>query len=735
MSFVLCLTGMLTLFTGCTDKTKTEDRAEPERQDKANPSGVVVPQLEDPEADIQRLDELPEVPTREGTNTFIQRTKEPTGLDENLAIHTRLPAPANESLKDSLIRVMGTRESPVLLFRSDVLEEMGVIARSPGPDFFTSLSRFDAEKEVTRRFENEALLAKGVFGDTTEDTVVFEGLSPTKRIRGELFNKDLFEMGDAVAGKLCSRTPASTWAAWEKSLLITADEVVADPFRTWNACTQWGTPGGAWTFAHLIRQMAANSGMSAETFTLRWLETWLNEQVINGDKVAHRQFIFPRVIQPWATASGATATLVTDSSGRLRVSLVGALNLDMAPLALRAIVNRTDMGRTTKGLMNYGGTISAQPVDAGELRFIFAVQIGLGETGCSESEFTVIIEYGVPIKGCGPVVSWARSWLDLSTFTSFDAAYLNALELLTERVVKANVAPGKGNGSALNQLRTNEVSLQPRYGGWELREFTLSKEVPSSNSDIPTNGPLRPHTVAQSPDDDVYDASSSVEVDDYVRNAVLPSVPFGSGPAPGPCSSSYTVPFRYLGQDFRGGNSLVPPEFWRAFTINPWNHQELCARHQFSLNTCQGCHSKDTATDFTHVKPAGGTPAALSRFLTGGGPGGFLSVRDSQFPGSGYRWRFADLDRRWRRLNELAMCTSCGKSAVFKSEFLDAIVSRTGVLPIDPVGPLEEESPFEAGPIKDLETVKAIFDLRKNFVSDFRDETLDTIRPAESITH
>ncbi|NVJ20340.1 MULTISPECIES: hypothetical protein [Myxococcus] len=722
---------MLTLFTGCTDKTTAEDRSEPARKDKANPGEPA----EDPEAELQRLDDLPEAETRKVTNTFIQRTKSPTDLEENLAIHTRLPPPANESLKDSLIRVMGTRESPVVLFRSDVLEEMGVISKSPGPEFFTSLSLFDEEHELARRFENEELLAKGVFGDTTEDTVVFEGLSPTKRIKGELFEQEVFRQGATVAGALCARTPRSSWAAWEKSLLITAEEVVADPFRTWNACTQWGTPGGAWTFAHLMRQMAANSSMSPEQFTLRWLETWLNEQVINGDKVAARTFIFPRVIQPWATASGASATLVTDATGRMRVVLSGALDLDMAPLALRAIVNRTDMGRTTKGKSGYGGTTTAEPVDAGELRFVFAVQMGLGETWCSESEFTVIIEYGVPINGCGPVVAWARNWLDLSTFASFDYNYLNALEKLTRRVVTANAAPKKGNRSALNQLRTNEVSLQPRYGGWELREFTLSVEKPASNSDTPANGPLRPHTVAQSPDDDVYDSNSSLEVDDYVRNVVLPTVPFGSGPAPGQCTSNYTVPYRYLGQDFRGGNSLVPPDFWRAVSINPADTREVCARHDFSLNTCQGCHSKDTATSFTHVKPTGGIPAALSRFLTGGGPGFFLSVRDTQFPGSGYRWRFADLDRRWRRLNELALCTSCTKTAVLKSELLDRIAEIAGVLPIDPVGPVDGDEPFKPGPIKDRETVKAIFDLRKEFASEFRDETLDTIRPAESITH
>jgi hypothetical protein len=44
----------------------------------------------------------------------------------------------------------------------------------------------------------------------------------------------------------------------------------------------------------------------------------------------------------------------------------------------------------------------------------------------------------------------------------------------------------------------------------------------------------------------------------------------------------------------------------------------LEARHLFSLNTCNGCHGAETATEFFHVGPRrAGQVAPLSKFLTG----------------------------------------------------------------------------------------------------------------------
>ncbi|MBJ6761687.1 hypothetical protein JGU66_13000 [Myxococcaceae bacterium JPH2] len=676
---------------------------------------------------------LPMVDAAKSADTLIQRLSDKTALSENTAVHVRLPAPSNDKLKDSLIRIVGSESSPVVMFRSDALAQMGLIKSSPGPEFFTSLSNFD-DKEIDTRLENEAGLLSGKFGETTPETVLFEGRSPVSMAKGLSFDLASLNAGIAVPAMLCPVTPASTTAAWGKSLLITAPQVVQDPTRTWDPCTGAGTQGGVWTFAHLMRQLATNSGNTPDIFVQRWLETWLNPQVINNDSVAQRLNMFNQVIQPWATASGGTATLVVDGSGRLGVSLTAPLNLNIAPFRLLAIVNRVDLGRTVNGPAGYGGGTTSQPVNAGELRFIFGVTQKVSATNCGLKQFTTIFEYGVPITGCSNVVAWARDWLNLNSFATFNSGYLTALQGITQRVVMANLAPTKGNKNALNQIRTNEISLATD-GKWELREFTLSAENFVTGTDTPVSGLLRPHTVAQSPDDGLHPAASSPLVDQYVRNVVLPTVPAGSGPAPAQCSSNYTVPYSFLSTRFRGGNSLIPPNFWKATSINPALPKELCARHDFSLNTCQGCHRSDTATVFTHVKPTTGIPAALSSFLTGGGPGSFISVSDTQFPASGAKWRFADLDRRWRRLNQLATCTFCSRFPVFSGGLVDAVGQLAGVVPIDPVGPLSSDPKFEVGPITDFAVVKKVLDTRAQFFVGETEEPLNVVRPAESFTH
>src|SRR6185436_16454549 len=141
---------------------------------------------------------------------------------------------------------------------------------------------------------------------------------------------------------------------------------------------------------------------------------WLNSYAPNGDTVAPRVAMFNQVIQPWATASGVTATLITNPLTGLRsVSLSGPLNLNIAPFRLLAIVNRIDLGETVHGPGGYGGSTTDVPVTAGELRFIFDVVqpnpwgAGGTENTCGKKLFTTIFEYGVPRTGCTSVVDWA----------------------------------------------------------------------------------------------------------------------------------------------------------------------------------------------------------------------------------------------------------------------------------------------------------------------------------------
>jgi len=81
----------------------------------------------------------------------------------------------------------------------------------------------------------------------------------------------------------------------------------------------------------------------------------------------------------------------------------------------------------------------------------------------------------------------------------------------------------------------------------------------------------------------------------------------------------------------------------------------LEARHLVSLNTCNGCHAAETATDFFHVGfRKAGQEAPLSKFLTGTGaiddPAG---QEDEARPGNVKRRCFHDLADRLDDLRSL----------------------------------------------------------------------------------
>jgi hypothetical protein len=55
-----------------------------------------------------------------------------------------------------------------------------------------------------------------------------------------------------------------------------------------------------------------------------------------------------------------------------------------------------------------------------------------------------------------------------------------------------------------------------------------------------------------------------------------------------------------------------------GFPWNPGGITNLEARHKFSLATCNGCHTRETGTQFLHIAPRNaGSEAMLSEFLTG----------------------------------------------------------------------------------------------------------------------
>ncbi|HKR02806.1 MAG TPA: choice-of-anchor X domain-containing protein [Pyrinomonadaceae bacterium] len=349
----------------------------------------------------------------------------------------------------------------------------------------------------------------------------------------------------------------------KRSLMITDPSVVKDPARTFNPCTNTGTPMGKWTFGRLMREMAnqPSTGVNPSTFVRNWLREWVTNQSINGFTVQNRAAqMLAQILGPWQAQSGGPN-----------------LNLARAPFILVAIVNRVDL-RTNPV---YGGTGG----NAGEARFVF----GAVGPNCQMLPFTVIFEYGVPKKGCPAVKLWGQQWANLSTLPLGSPAYLAALENITDQFSLANANPAKPNGSALNQLRTNEIALS---FPWELREFVIK---PSHQ--------LEEDTVKQTPD--------------LTRNNTPTLANFINPRTAAILANNYVVPNTFPGvTPFLGGSALTPSGGAGGTHWNAAGILNLNARHIFSLNTCNGCHAGETATRFLHVDPQV-SPAGLSGFLTG----------------------------------------------------------------------------------------------------------------------
>lgn len=361
-----------------------------------------------------------------------------------------------------------------------------------------------------------------------------------------------------------------------RELFITHLSVVNDACRTtWTgSCAGLPAPAtqAAWTFGRLAEGIFGTTDpvvLSEEV--RRWLETWKVNVVVNGDTVAKRPSIETLVIDPWETASGNT----------------GFLDMSKAPLRLLAVVARLDL-RQNAGYS--GGTTS------GEGRFV----LGVLDEFDNPTEFLVILEYGLDAADCHDVSDWAAAWHHLGTLP-FGPEYNAALQDVTDRFASIGASPGKPNGSAINQVRTNEIALA---SPWELREFRLDGSVAGT-------APLVTVTVAQTP------------ANRHQNTALLAN--YANTSSADILANRHVVPLTWNGQSFRGGATRHSLDFnWDgprpACTSIPDNR----IRHNLSLNTCNGCHGGETDTRFKHVEPRGALQEAqLSGFLTGNP---FLSV-------------------------------------------------------------------------------------------------------------
>jgi hypothetical protein len=370
------------------------------------------------------------------------------------------------------------------------------------------------------------------------------------------------------------------------SLFITDPKVVNDTNLTYNPDKtggNWtGTPMGHWTFGYLMTQMAGTN--NPLDFVMNWIQSWSTNQNINGFGVLSRLDLAQDIFSAWPKNAD------------------GSLNLTNAPFKLSAIVNRIDLAANPA----YG------QVSGAEGRFIFTAPLHL-----KDGAFTVILEYGIPIHTCAGIQNWAQQWLALTNSPLNQSDYNQALAAITDQFTTNNADPSKPNGSALDQLRTDEFAndIEDNEGNWELREFQI----------LTNDNQLHEVTVKQTPDYSFNQAAPNPGVDNSFlvswinQNAVdiednvdtvptnlsgwLSHVPFLGGSA-----------FNTGQTGFSTGASQV---FWNAIVNTPAINLEA-ARNQFSLNTCNGCHGAETQTGFLHVfDKLDGSEASLSEFLTG----------------------------------------------------------------------------------------------------------------------
>jgi hypothetical protein len=341
------------------------------------------------------------------------------------------------------------------------------------------------------------------------------------------------------------QAPSGCFVFKKRELMITDTSVVDDPDRT--------VGDGAWSFGHLMRQLAPSPDQ-APAFTLALFQHWLTDQKVNGFTVAARPGAQSTILDIWPKTPS------------------GDLDLDHPPFALQAIVNRFDLRDESKG-------------SAGEGRMVYA----LTQPGTFfGQEFTVILEYNLPITASKSATDWANQWHALSSNNFPSPAYSAALEAITRSFTDRDE-----NGVKLMQLRTNDF-VTAFFSRWELREFQLS----------PMTGLFDEVTVKETPDLSFNNTQTFADFVNQNADAIKKVIPG---------APSSTVPDQLNGAPFLAGSIFNDQIVWQGPGIT-----DSDARFHASLNTCNGCHGPESNTGFLMVFPRSiGSEAFLSPFLTG----------------------------------------------------------------------------------------------------------------------
>lgn len=406
----------------------------------------------------------------------------------------------------------------------------------------------------------------------------------------------------------------------EQALLISDVGVVNDSKRTYDACkdasgtkveylpqdtslysngvissTTYARPP-LWSFGYLMGQLAQQAGKTTDpqnnnaivaTFIDAFFQQWktANPNADSCTDADARAGIYNKIIGT-TTAPGVWPRTST-----------GELDVKRAPFRLLAIVNRMDLA-----IANYSGSTLPSP-NVGEGRLVFGLYDP--NTSCTDStnqklSFTLIFEYKLPCylknTSCNMNVSndveyWTQKWVGLAqAATPYSGAYNDSLASMTRNFSSYYTATQTGNPFlGYTTVRTNEkLSGSP---SWQQREFKLS------------SGKLKLSPVANTP----KASYNNTDTLGSLLNTNASTIYRGT----------YKLSSSYQGcvATAEAGTTAIVWQSSAAVSVE----KEL--RHDFAVNTCNGCHGMETSAgpSHLHIAPRKRTEsAALSAFLSGG---------------------------------------------------------------------------------------------------------------------
>ncbi|HWZ89708.1 MAG TPA: CARDB domain-containing protein [Polyangiaceae bacterium] len=339
---------------------------------------------------------------------------------------------------------------------------------------------------------------------------------------------------------------------------------------------------GAWSFRGLLERMAPTPAQAdVDRLVLSIFSPWRNDQTVNGEVLPARTPVDSLILSQFMISGSSPSSF----------------DLSRAPYRLLAIATRSDLRSAS---------------DGGELRFIF----GLTNNG-SPQPMTLILEYKLPFT---PLLDTPAKWASkLHELDALDPAapqpnaFSTKLQEITDIVTARGAYPSKPNGSAISQIRSNEIALGPV---WELRELNMTG-----------SGLMAPATTKNSPNHGAINDSTKLS-DFLAQNPVL-----GANDT---SFFSFTMPTSFEGQPFLGGKAQESDSTtFGGLSVDAWflgdgaqNKDNNVALDNFGLLTCNGCHfNNKSSTDipFYQVSPtpvsvgADGT-GRLSQFMLTGDP-------------------------------------------------------------------------------------------------------------------